>query len=461
MVVARTNYQRYYQGYPRSFSREPAARRRLFPQPPRHAPTVNNQSISDTITASHSTVSFKIISRSLTHTVTTSDLIRRILRDVPVSVSHDVTSSQVLRGSKVIYLAVSHTATTSQALINASSFVNHVVTATHSIGINVVVHRSVTQTVLVSDLPYVNSPRLVSISHTIIPSHSIDARNATKHVSVTDTVTVVHFPSGRLGTYRFSVAHTVTASQSVIRRDAIYRLSVTDTATVSHRTNTIYPRRVDHDVMVAHIVHGNKQVTKTVTSTVSAGSTFSYNRDIVRTLTSILLCGSVFKRNIVVTRTLTPPLLVRADLSGLLLTDDPDHPVSTSIPIVTRRRLILSGIGTIELPAPEFENTDGYKGAVDLRRSITGVLYAYAKTTPNVRTLKYDFILGLPKARELASWFAANRANTVLMTDWRGQVWQVKVSTDDLILTSQMRWAGNDREKVTVTLEFEGVRVFV
>lgn len=113
----------------------------------------------------------------------------------------------------------------------------------------------------------------------------------------------------------------------------------------------------------------------------------------------------------------------------------------------------------IVLPTPDFGDTQNNSDELINRRSMTGVLYTYVRSTP-FRKLHYTFKLGRPKSLELRRFVLLNSAKPIQLTNWKDEIWVVKLLTNPVKLDPKSRWDNCDNERVDTTLEFEGVRIF-
>ncbi len=109
---------------------------------------------------------------------------------------------------------------------------------------------------------------------------------------------------------------------------------------------------------------------------------------------------------------------------------------------------------TIKLPSPNLGNLKNRVLSVNIRNSISGVIYSYVKTNPRVK-LSWDFYLDFDKAHELQLF-----VETYNDIEWRVTTWEEEVFKAILINDPDFsRVARGDRTQVR--LEFEGVRIDV
>ena len=118
----------------------------------------------------------------------------------------------------------------------------------------------------------------------------------------------------------------------------------------------------------------------------------------------------------------------------------------------------------ITLPAPEFNDSEALSGLFTIRRSMTGLTWTYVHRL-NTSKLKYDFIIGVPKMLELENYLLNYNSSVHTLTNWKGEIWYVVITNNPMELVTKSRYSngiGNaidDREKVSVVLEFEGNRI--
>lgn len=118
----------------------------------------------------------------------------------------------------------------------------------------------------------------------------------------------------------------------------------------------------------------------------------------------------------------------------------------------------------ITLPAAEFNDVENYGGIFIIRRTMKGgtVTYTHKLDTGKV---KYDFVLGNQKRLELVDYLRNFNSRIHRLTNWKGEIWHVFVTTNPLDFISKSRYSNglnnssDNVEKVIITMEFEGTRV--
>ncbi len=119
---------------------------------------------------------------------------------------------------------------------------------------------------------------------------------------------------------------------------------------------------------------------------------------------------------------------------------------------------------TITLPAPEFNDNEAYSGIFTIRRSMTGGTITYPRRL-NTYKFKYEFDIGGRKALELEDYILNYNSQIHTLTNWKGEIWYVYITNNPMELVTKSRYSNgrgdsyDDREKIAITLEFEGTRI--
>lgn len=111
----------------------------------------------------------------------------------------------------------------------------------------------------------------------------------------------------------------------------------------------------------------------------------------------------------------------------------------------------------IILPCPQMGDSERSLHSQVVKRSMTNVLYTYVRRN-DLQQLSYTFILGRPLAYDLQDFVEANISRIITLTNWKGEVWKVRITTNPLDFVSQSRYE-NEGEKWQVTIEFQGLRM--
>lgn len=467
--------------FPRPFSgyRLPKKKSR-FPLPTRPGPRVYVVSVVDSVTISDSirvgrNVQFFVnqsvsisdsiaktrsYSFSLSDSVTTSQIVFKLGKITTLTVEHDVTVVQTIKLNKIVQFRLTDTVTTAQVARQDQS-VQHSVTITDSIRLNRVLNRAFVDNVAITQGPFVNSPRVFSVYDNVSIIDTFSARLATFRFNITDNVTIDDSLTERLGTYRVSMSDSVTISEFIRQIGAIYRYSLADSVSVVSQVNRQVALNVVHDVALFQVFSKHREVTRTITTALT--DTDNFGRDASYTLTTQLNLTSEFTRSVIYNRTLVELATPTSNFDALLFIPNPGpHPVVSGINIVYGYMTLLeSPYGTVVLPIPELNDSHRNNDSVDIKRSMSGKLTSYVKRS-NREILTYTWMLDYPKALELKLWALNNKnfAQPITLTNWKGEVWSVSIISDDLSLRAETKYQGYARQKTSVTLQFEGVKIY-
>lgn len=137
-------------------------------------------------------------------------------------------------------------------------------------------------------------------------------------------------------------------------------------------------------------------------------------------------------------------------------------PVQITLPVVTITKItktviLQSKSGAVVLPVPEFNDTDESGDTINLKRTMTGIFYTYVKTS-QTRILNYDFVLGRAKALELRRFVAVSLSQLIYLQNWKGELYVGQFVNNPVSFVTAGRYAKGG-ERVTVTLNFEGIRL--
>jgi hypothetical protein len=124
------------------------------------------------------------------------------------------------------------------------------------------------------------------------------------------------------------------------------------------------------------------------------------------------------------------------------------------IGLVPPRGVILkTPVGTIELPRPEYGDTENTTNEFTLRYAQSGRTYTTVKRKRLNRRLVYVFYLRRRKERELVEYLSYVNGEDIYLTNWKGEVWLVKLLTNPI--------ASNNvtADRFRLELEFEGIRL--
>jgi hypothetical protein len=156
---------------------------------------------------------------------------------------------------------------------------------------------------------------------------------------------------------------------------------------------------------------------------------------------------------------MTDLLTLLESWSPVLITEHINHPSVPGVPVVYTGSMTLIGMGSaIVLPLPEFGDANKNNDEIVVKRSLNGKTRSYVKRTVTT-VLDYTWILSYTKALELKAWYMTNNAKPVQIQNWRGEIWNVNVTTDEIELEQIGRFQGPGYNKTQVSLQFEGIKV--
>jgi hypothetical protein len=114
---------------------------------------------------------------------------------------------------------------------------------------------------------------------------------------------------------------------------------------------------------------------------------------------------------------------------------------------------------TTVLPNPRFNDIQGRRLQVDLKRSMNNVKRTYVKSSDRQATT-YTFLLSRMKGLELREFVLAYQASKIRWVDHRGDVWEGYFTRNPFEFSGAGRAAGlPGREIVEVTIQMEGERI--
>lgn len=349
---------------------------------------------------------------------------------------------------------------------------------THVVAFNKEVNFRVTQDFSATDSPFVNSPRLLSLNHNLTASQAVSGRNSTNRQLLTHSFVATQVASGRNAMFRLTVSQGFTTSQTLYRRDAIIRMTIEHTFASAQRLNTYWNKRVEQDINIVDIIDAHRHIYRTFTTDTAVDDDFIKQRIIPRTLGDNVVVDSILDRQVIYTRPVGDTTQVeqsiyvtmQASAPKLYLPEIVDGPPAFGVP--NTPRVGISGVTQIAnlvklscggsiilLPTPQLQNPLADVSETTINRTIGGQVVSYKKTTGQQR-FSYTFFLDILKAYELRDWIRLNGAKKVTITNWRGEIWEGYVTTDQPEFTSETARQGDAIEKVVVTLDFQGVKIY-
>lgn len=121
--------------------------------------------------------------------------------------------------------------------------------------------------------------------------------------------------------------------------------------------------------------------------------------------------------------------------------------------IVKRLTLLRVANSVIVLPTAKLADTLNFDGSILIKRSINGILYTSIKRS-DLFKLKYVWTLDRKKALELKAFIINNFHDSIIMTNWKGEVWNVNIINSPVEM-----FAKSIGERIDVAIEFEGIKL--
>lgn len=114
---------------------------------------------------------------------------------------------------------------------------------------------------------------------------------------------------------------------------------------------------------------------------------------------------------------------------------------------------IVSNAGTLSLPRAEFGDAENTTNEFQLRYSMPGTPYTYVRRRRLNRRVVLTFRVSRRKEREILNYFTVANTDQLIVTDWRGQQYRMKLLSNPITSTN----VGHDSWRVE--LEFEGIKI--
>ena len=269
-----------------------------------------------------------------------------------------------------------------------------------------------------------------------------------------------------------SMTSNVSATQTTTTGSQQVGLSLTNNASATQKFNIERTFTWSSHVSATQIFVSSKNINRTFKDQLTVSELYTKGKSAIHTLSDQLsvvqnfsTAGSVHNTVLYDFQVITnsvPGTGYFGQTGGfaavLIVRDLLTHQAVTGIEVINGLyTTILGQDGLITLPAAEFGDSFGPKIKTNVLRSMTGKTYTYVQTNPNDK-FSLSFVLGLLKAYELKLFCIANWNNNLYMQLWDGRQYIARVISENIPLTFEGRWQGPEREKVTVTLEFEGQR---
>jgi len=415
--------------------------------------------VTQSATVSQTINSYRVHTESITQSATVSDAIaEHTAKAYFVSVSHEVTTGQIVKQNRALILIVSHSVTTEDQIVFLGTVISDHLTVTDSIGLLRVLHMYVSHNVTVSDSPFINSPRVLSIIDAVQIQNFYAPRLATVRLNLSDSLTLQDFISARNSTYHISQSDSVSINQFVRVFGLVTTITVSDTISINDKVNTVYSKIVQSDVSLSQHIVRHRYTTQTFTTTNTISTAFA--RDLNYTITTPLELASDLTRSIIVTREFENPQSLSSTYNpSLYITTKGPHPVVSGVDIIySYLTLLESAISSLVLPVPELNDSQKQNDTIDIKRTMSGEYKAYVKKS-TTEQLTYTWMLDYDKAREFVAWIKVNMTQKIRVTNWKGEIWYGNIINDDFQIKAETKYAGKGKQKTSATLHFEGIKI--
>lgn len=354
---------------------------------------------------------------------------------------------------------------------------------TNTVGMNAVFTRSITDSLTYIDEATGRGPKVRDIVEDpfefIENIHKVyvQSRNPTDTLTIADTVGYIKSK----GFYDTLTLTETVVEKKVVKRSLASTISFTDLAASKHIAKRTATDAISFTQAVSYLKRRGKEIDDILTFTDHLSFTkvkgfrdsLVFSEHIVNTRfrkipivvhDSLVLTDAMSRRNRILRSihdaldfsALEHKIPIRlgegADSQGQIFT----FPIAQVT--VVRPVVILQGPNAaIVLPRPEFGDTESSTDKLNLLRSMTGKIFTYRKTSDRQR-LVYNFTLTRYKALELRQFILRQSNNYIILTNWKGQVWVVKLTNNPFEFAFKEH-TKNDFGRITVGLEFEGIKV--
>ena len=454
------------------------------------------KSVSSTLSLSHSALVSKKPNLSVEHTLGLSATLgvdltinRTVSQGLPVTGTATRTISRVLSTTSALSLSQSATYTltklTSSALVLTQN-------ATYVTGKHVRQSFEMTQVVGVSPV-YLRSLFSVLIPYQTIGLNTYLTKPISQTLSLTQTV-VGHRVKSAVsslvltqsvtGVLTKPVSNALAMTQNVSVNRAVNK-------TVSHSVNLVqtlvikksYAAQAVSYLGFNQFARGTKRLTQ------SAASSLTLSQDLVRdrtiedldhslTLVQTAQGMKIAPRAVSTSLAMTQSVAVSTTLvrgitqtltflnshqvpTGIAGHDTVDVPNVQGVLIKHGTCLVIlqNGNLAIVLPCPEFGDSEGGTGSINIKRTMAGGRRVYKKGS-TASKLSYQFIIDRKKAIELRNFILQSNTAFLRMENWKGELWAVQMVNNPFSFGEDAAWlnsTGGNRS--SITLEFQGVRL--
>lgn len=319
---------------------------------------------------------------------------------------------------------------------------------------NNVIHIKVTSNIHLNDNVIDQSP---IVQEEIVQSVHIKTTTESRvvpHAQFQNNIIVTQTIIGRISPNRQNITDNIQLSQSMhvspINLSVTSNIQVTDRARLTEIT-------VHHFINVSQKI--NRKTFKYFVDSLSFSQTIAPNLVFDRNIRDDLLIVQSVSRNIIYERDIVQKLILPDDHYDrfISLLDYP-IPLPVAVGTIDMAVMVLTGkYGSITLPTPEFDDSDGNIQSINVVRTTQGSTYTFVKSSDR-RKLEYNFRISLAKSFELRAFLIANLSETFVIQDWKSNTWIAKFVGNPHDLEAEGRWS-KENEVIRVDLEFEAVKV--
>lgn len=285
----------------------------------------------------------------------------------------------------------------------------------------------------------------------------------------------IFYPTGMYkietrGPARSDIVESVTATDSS-SNVVYYNRDITETNTPTYTPTgiMIYNRDITESSSGTDLAEEVHSVTDEVTFTEILANVFL--EDIIESVSADGL-GSVtraFNRDVVESSIATDTLATGGNIifcditetavqsSGTVVVNNNIVSIPEAFGLLVQNQTVMYGVGGIILPNPQLGDSENNASEVVVHRTMTNVLYTYARKTC-VERLRYDFILGRGKALELETFLDDNAGKIIDLYNHKGEFWKVYVTSAPATFTGKSRYL-NEGERYDASIEFQGIRI--
>lgn len=194
------------------------------------------------------------------------------------------------------------------------------------------------------------------------------------------------------------------------------------------------------------------------TITFSHTSSGTYKIHNLQASNSLILTQSV-QRQAILNRSASNVFLVKQGWEKDLGINSILTPIPPATVVVVRGCTVLLQTPGYDLvlPCPLFGDSQNFSGTINRRQAVDGTVRSYVRNTA-LQTLSYTFQVGRGKAKETRNFVINNQDTIIRLTNWKGEVWNVVLTTNPTELIAKSMYA-EEFEMYQVTLAFEGVKI--